>query len=221
MKRPKPTEQLIVETCGENLTLISSLHHGLYEVSLARVYPHLDFDEAIAFAASSWKEREKNPAYAHIVKVEDTYEIFNQVLLAGIPWLRKYREMSAQLQPRLAGLNPYKGRDLGGRLARLDLAAVEALRSDLARPVKTYVFECQHDDTKRSRGGDRDIVVMGFQNAYPPTKKKGHGVYERQFRGMIGRFGAEIAKMFSKYPQEFDPLDSVLESANPVRSPFD
>lgn len=96
MERPKPTQQLLIELCGENQGLIGSLHHGLYEVSLKDFYPYLDLDELVAFATSSWKSRESRQE----IGSGSVYDIFNQVFKIGFPWLNKYKKISPDLREK-------------------------------------------------------------------------------------------------------------------------
>jgi hypothetical protein len=206
MERPKPTKQLIIELCGGNNDLISSLHHGLYEIPLKEFYSYLNFDETVAFAASAWKGRSKNPKYGLILQRYCLYDVFNQVLPIGIPWFRKYMELSEKNQTLLEKLNPFEGRNLRTRLKRAEAEAEKHLREALEEPVKKHVFPCQHEDAEKARDGNStDLVVMDFQNVYPPTRKKGDETYERQYRKMIGNFACEIARIFSDYPQEYIP----------------
>ena len=79
MERPKPTRNLILNECGNDQTLISSLHHGLRETSaLNTIYPFLNFDDLVVFAASSWKTREQKDLYfAHLATNAGIYAIFD------------------------------------------------------------------------------------------------------------------------------------------------
>ena len=196
MKRPKPTKQLIIELCGENQGLIEALHHGLYETSLANIYPHLDLDEAAAFAASSWKTRDKSPYFFEhdITPTTNLHDIFSQVYIIGFSWLNKNKEISDRLRPLHEKLNPYKGKDLRARLQRADSDTVEKLKKGLKETVNEYVFECQYQDKKMQRDGDNyKLVPMRFQAVYPRKGK------------IVPAYGSEIARLISKYSTEYHP----------------
>ncbi len=205
MERPTPTKQLIIELCGEDLNLINSAHHGLYETSLNNFYPCLDMDETIAFAASSWKSRERNH-YSFTKKIEsaDIYEIFTEVFKIGVPWLKKHKNVSEDLRTKYERLNPFKGDNLRERLGEVSAVAGDILRQQLLEEVNEYVFECQYHDRKMARGGDNHkLELMHFQPVYPNKKN------------IVSNFASEIVRMFStKYPAEYITLDNKVALVN-------
>ena len=199
MIRPKPTKELIVELTGGNQGLITAVHHGLYETSLSKFYPHLDLDEVIAFEASSWRSRKENSTlFEGVVHLSNIYTLFNDVYQIGMPWLNKHKRISEELKPLHRQLNPFKGKDLRERLESVDLQAVENLKEKLQEDVNKYVFECQYEDAKMKnepRGENFGIELMRFQPVYPEAGK------------IVPNFAKEISKMLSFYPKEYESLE--------------
>jgi len=190
--RPNPTLKLIVELAGANNDLLGCVHHGLAEVPLNQVYPHLDLDEALAFAASSWRTRDRDIGrFSPFVQAADLYGIFRDVYAIGMPWLNKHKRISGDMKARYDRLNPFQGEDLAARLEMIDEQASASLRHDLQSPVMNWVFECHYHDAKKKQGGDNhNIQVMGFQNFYPATEKIGPA------------YAAEIGRILARYPGE-------------------
>ena len=90
MQRTKPTRNLLIEICaGDNPNyqgLIASAHHGLADCSLHDLYPFLDFDETIAFAASSRKSREKKERdFMKFLEGENLYNLFSHAYNIDVP----------------------------------------------------------------------------------------------------------------------------------------
>ena len=198
MKRPKPTKQLILDVTGENQALISSLHHGLYETSLRNFYSVLDFDELVAFAASSWKARERRTLSPHLlVPNEDVYNLFSTVYQIGFPWLNKHKYLSSEaIRKKHKKMNPFQKRDLEDRLHQVSPEAVQHLKRQLQEPVNEYVFECQYHQRKAARGGDNHrLEIMTFQNVYPKRGK------------IVPAYASEISRMVSRYTQEHEQIN--------------
>ena len=164
MERPKTTKQLIIELTGGNQGLVSSAHHGLYETPLNNIYQKLDSDEAVAFAASSWKSREKDFfSFASFVESASAYEIFNEVYRIGMPWLKKHRRISEELGPLHEKLNPFRGRDLKARLESVDPESLQTLREGIQREVNIYVFESRYQEAKKMLDEDNtEIIIICF-----------------------------------------------------------
>ena len=196
-ERPKPTKQALIELCGGNQGLIGSLHHGLYEADLSNFYPHLDLDELVAFAASSWKSRENDIySFSDFVKSFDAYEIFNKVFEIGLPWLNKHKKISQELILKYGRLNPFKGKDLKKRLEGISIENVEHLKKELQEGINKYVFECQYQDAKMKQHGENiGIKIMEFQPVYPNKETT------------VPNFAAEIARIISHYPQGYKHLE--------------
>lgn len=192
--KPKPTKQLMVELCGGNQGLIQSVHHGLYESSLRDFYPVLDLDETIAFAAGSWKQRDKNPClFPVLMESKSTYSLFNEMFKIGFPWLNKYKNISKNLKLKYEKLNPFNGKDLKTRLSNVDEVSIEKLRIMLKQKTCEYVFDCQYHSRKAARGGDNSgLVPMSFQNVYPKHGK------------IVPAYASEIVRIFGNYPTEYD-----------------
>jgi hypothetical protein len=199
MKRPKPTKQLIIELVGNNQGLISSVYNGLNETPLNNFYPHLDLDEAIAFSASSWKNRKKkSEIFKEVVESGNIYDIFKEANNIGFPWLNKYKDVSERLIEKHDKLNPFKGRCLEERLGQVSPEAVERLRDQLMEDVNQYVFECQYRDAKIARGGDNHkLNILTFQNFYPGKGK------------IVPAYAGEIVKMLSN--KVYNPLDDSVK----------
>ncbi len=206
MRRPTPTKDIILALGGNDHGLLSSAHHGLYEVPLSDFYPHLDLDEVIAFAASSWQARAiNNEDFMHTLESGDIYRIFNQVYGIGFPWLVKNMSVPEKLKKKYDQLNPFHGKDLKERLATVEAKHAERLVKNLKELTNEYVFEGQYRGIKMARDGDNyDLVVMTFQNAYP---EKGR---------IVPAFAAEIARIISSYPAEYEPLRETVLAAQPT-----
>ena len=196
-ERPKPTKPLLLELCGGNQGLISSAHHGLYESNLSEIYPQLDLDEAIAFAVSSFKGRERDSrGFARMVEENDLYGIFNNVFSIGMPWLNKYKQISSVQETKHSKLNPYHGSNLRERLERVSPESTKRLKGQLKDTVNEYVFDCQYRSRKAARGGDNyKLEIMNFQPVFPRS-----GV-------IVPNFCAEVARMISGYSSEYTPLE--------------
>lgn len=190
-ERPQPTGPLITEVCGGSnyQGLIESLHHGLEETpALKQFYPHLDFDELVAFAASSWKSREKNHRHFSRHSATNIYDLFSQVYTIGFPWLNKYKAVSPEQQVKHEKLNPFQGRDLEERLNEVEPTAVAQLIKQLQEEPLIYIFRCQYYERNEF---DDKRVVMDFQNVYP---KRGR---------IVPAYATEIARILQEYPQEY------------------
>ena len=186
----------MIELCGGNQGLISSAHHGLYEVPLRKFYPHLDLDEAVAFAASSWERRRREPGnFSRLVQSASAYEIFSEIFKIGMPWVNKHLRISDAQRRRHQRLNPYRRKDLRARLERVDPEAVDTLRERLQEDICEYVFHCQYQSRKMARGGDNyKLEIMNFQNVYP---RRGR---------IVPAFAAEVSRIISGYPREYEPI---------------
>ena len=199
MKRLSPTKKLILSIYGNNQTLIESIHHGLFEtLTLKNFSPVLDLNELLAFAASSWKSREKNFGnFSDFVKNNDIYEIFKEVYKIGMPWLNKYINNKPINEYEI--LNPFKGDNLQERVENIDREAIDLLKEDLLKEVKIYKFLCD-DYLKNSENPDHEkIVLMGFQSVYP---KKGK---------IIENYAAEISRILKKFPLDYELEDNKLK----------
>ncbi len=197
-ERPRPTAPLITEVCGGSngyKGLIESLHHGLEETpALKEFYPHLDFDELVAFTASSWKKREGeyNKFFRFLESSPSPYQIFSEIYHIGFPWLNKNKVISSEQEAKHQKLNPFHGRDLEERLNEVAPEAVEKLIHQLQEEPCEYVFDCQYQARKMARGGDNyKLEPMHFQNAYPKSGK------------IVPAYAGEIGRIMSGYPREY------------------
>ncbi|MBI4981354.1 hypothetical protein HZC30_07425 [Candidatus Woesearchaeota archaeon] len=201
-ERPRPTAPIIIEVCGGSTGyqgLIENLHHGLEETpALKQFYPHLDFDELVAFAASSWKRRDKyyHQLFRFLESSPSVYQIFSEIYSIGFPWLNKNKAISPQQEAKHQKLNPFQGRDLEERLNEAEPAAVEQLIRQLQEEPCEYVFECQYHERKMLRGGDNyKLEPMHFHNVYP---KRGR---------IVPGYAKEIVRIFQEYPREYVPYE--------------
>src|SRR3989338_1327742 len=192
MQRPKPTKQLILELTEANQGLISALHHGLNETPMHDLYPYLDLDELVAFEASSWKSREANrDLFEGTVHLLDIYQLFSEVYKIGMPWLKKYSNISKEQEKLYRELNPFRGKDLKARLQNVNPEAVETLKEKLLESANKYVFESQYQREKMKQGGENiGIRIMEFQPVYPKKET------------IVPNFAKEISKMLSSYPTD-------------------
>jgi hypothetical protein len=209
----KPTAPLIEEVCGSNHGLIASLHHGLYETPLIDVYPFIDFNELIAFEASSWKNRETNfSSFANLIDHTDNlYDVFKQVYKIGIPWLKKHSEISRKRESKYQKLNPFDGKDLGDRLKQVHPEAATKLRNQLQKRVNSYLFDIEYKNGKHRNIESRGTrcVYMHFQNAYPSKTQN------------IPNFAKEINRMFDKYPDTYFELETSKKPKQPEKKQYD
>ena len=209
MERPKPTKQLMIELTGGNQGLLSSIYNGLYETPLNEFYPHLDLDEAIAFAASSWKSREQNTyAFQKAINSNNIYNIFKEVYKIGFPWLNTYKNISEGLTQKHNKLNPFKKQNLEERLNQIPQTAVEKLKQELQEGVNEYVFECNYQNRKRARWGDNyKLKILGFQSVYP---KKGK---------IVPAYASQIAKMLSRYDSSYNSFEEKTTTTTTSQEP--
>ncbi len=193
MKRPIPTKQLLIELSGNDKTLIASMHHGLYELSLKDFYSNLDLEELLVFAASSWKAREKDfNAFSYSIKNLDVYELFDKVFDIGYKWLNKYKNISEELDNKYNKLNPFNGKNLRSRLEEIDKDKAGLLKDRLGETVNEYVFEIQYYERKMQRGEDNyKLEIMNFFGKYPNKKL------------IVPGFASEIARIISGYPRDY------------------
>ncbi len=194
--RPRPTKELIIEISGNNQDFISCIHHGLDECpSLSGFYPYLNLDELVAFAASSWRSRNRGELGEAELFGRDAYHIFKDEFKIGIPWLRKYKRISDKNRKLDEALNPHEQRTFRDRIYRVNPDIVARLFKELSEDTNEWLFNCQYEGRKRMRGGDNyKLKIMAFQTAYP---RKGR---------IIPNFAAEIARIISRYPREYEGL---------------
>jgi hypothetical protein len=196
--RSRPTKKMLLELTGGNQTLIGSAHHGLFETSLKEIYPYLDLDEAIAFAASSWQSRDRDikgfrKTLDNVGLFEGIYDVFGDVFKIGMPWVKKHKNIPEEMKEKHKKLNPYGGKDLRDRLEAVENGAIPRLVDKLREETNTYVFECNYMEEKMARGGTNyKLEPMHFQNAYP---KKGVNTVN---------YAAEVARMIKRYPAVYD-----------------
>jgi len=200
MEREAPTKKLLIELSGGDESLISSLHHGLFEAPvLANFYPHLNLDELVVFAAQSWEFRsERDAEFLHLLQSQNSiYDIFNYVNNSGFSWLNGNKSISDESKPKYERLNPFKGKNLKDRLERVDEKFQRTLRDRLKEDVDEYVFESQYQRRKSARNGDnKGLVVMNFQPVYPQKNR------EKRVEGYV----LGIHRLLSAYPIQFEPV---------------
>lgn len=194
-RRLRPTKGLVLSMCGEKSGLLSSVHHGLSEVSLKDFYPHLNFEEVVAFAIGSWNARNHDLAdFRGFLKgAKGTYDVFSMVNDITYPELKRSQRMNGDLKGKYARLNPFRGRSLELRLARVGERAVKKLFEELNEETNEYVFECDYR-------GNRGLVLMRFQTAFPRSGK------------VAPNYAAEISRLARDYPQEYEPLEDAQRS---------
>lgn len=197
--RPRPNKSFLSDLCGGNQALLSSLHHGLHEygVALYDFYPCLNLDELVAFAASSWKSRDKDiNAFRSLLRNRDIFGVFDTVNAVGLNWLDKHNVASETWKSKYNKLNPFDGRTLVDRLGRVDSKAVAELIRKLGEDTNKYVFECKYHREKEKRDGDNiGLEIMNFQNYYP---KKGK---------IVPAYAKEVARFLSTYPLQYEMLE--------------
>jgi len=193
MKRPKPTKQLVIDVTGGNHGLIEEVHHGLAETPLNDFYQWLNFDEAIAFAAETWKRRHLSGNFGELAKKSDLYMLFSDVYRDAMPRLNANKFISEKLRKKHNDMNPF-GRNLQERLEQVDDEAVEKLRESLQESTTEWVWHGQYQGRKAWRGGDNyKLRVMEFMpTAYP---RKGR---------IVPGYASEIARLVSDYPMDYE-----------------
>ena len=185
MEKPAVSGQMISELCGNNLELIASLHHGLSETPLRRLYQVLNLDEAVAFAAMSWKLRNKNRNFFNLLTREDIYEIFKRVNDLAFPWLYGRRDISVDLDQEYRQLNPY-GKNLSYRLHQVAGTGINLLLGVLNDPVRIYYF---------GRNGKINHVDASKLNRHL-NRLQSHPSESQK----IKIYSAESARILSSYP---------------------
>lgn len=206
-QRPTSTKNLILATLGENHLLTEYTHHGLAELDLGKVYPALDLDEALLFAASSWAAR-RDQHYRQRVQHMTLPEIFNhtysQRVVLPIPgrtitydnayqWMNSKKQIScadARIQDKSSRCNPHTEK-LEARLRQVGDRDVRALKERLGRPRKEWIFGCDYERRKRALNFDTtNLEIMDFQTEYPRKGK------------IVGRYATEINKIIRSYPRD-------------------
>ena len=200
MKRPKPTINLILEMLVRDEKLLKKTYRGLHEVSLSKVYPSLNLDEAVAFAAISWGDRwrEINQYAAQIDQME-LYAIVNSTMGRGMAALNSSKRISEESRGLYEKINPFKG-DLKQRLENVSDQDQTALREDLKQRTKYYASEGQYMMGHARKNADaegKELEVMRFlpvylRSANPESIKRG--------------YATQIARMLSRYPRTFEPM---------------
>lgn len=193
MKRPNPTQPLIMEMTGGDNHLLSCIHNGLQEVDFSKFYTVLNLKELLAFAAGSWVKRKENiNGFTNMLYSNNVYTIFSNVYKRGMPLINSHEAITSKQEKKYQKLNPF-GKDLEQRLGQISEKDVTKLVQSLEKPTIKHVFEINYNKGE-NRNYEQDI--MHFQNKYP---KK--GVNEK-------KYAAEIAKMISKFPQEYLTIGS-------------
>ena len=200
MERPKPTKKLIMELCGEDPRLISSLHHGLYENPMYGIYPLINLDDLIVFSAASWNLRKKYGRQLEGLFLKARlYDIFQEVYnstsnpdnLKGFVWLGINRSISKKNNELYSKLNPFHKKDLKLRLEKVNSVADSRFRVNLMAKVNDYLFERNYTEKIRAYQDPR-MILMNFQSYY---SKKGRN--EK-------RYAKEITEnLLSRYPTEY------------------
>lgn len=207
--RGNPTGTVLIDATGSDRNLIGAIENGLFEVPMHDFYPHLDLEELLAFSAAQWRERDRNLTGTQRLLQGNMYQFFSEMMGIGIPWVRRHKDFSTtRREVQYEKLNPYEGKNLKERLRRTEKPARKKLKENLEKESWKHCFEREYDRVKRARDGDNwGLRVMDFQqNAYPPSKRKGQGQFQRQWNTMITSFGREIARKIRKYPNQYHPL---------------
>ena len=205
--RPTPTINLVLEMLGRDEKLLKKTYRGLNEAPLSKIYPNLNLDEAIAFAAISWGDRWRDiNQYASQVDEMGLYAVFNSAMGRGMAALNAAKSIPEEHKGLYERLKPFDGH-LRERLERVLEQDEAALREALKQPTKFYASEGQYNSGHARANADKEgkqLLVMSFlpvylKNASPETIKKS--------------YATEIAKMFKGYPRVFEPIESVVEPA--------
>lgn len=223
---PRPTRRIIRELCGDDLLLLSCLHHGLAEVNLKNFKPHLNLDDLVVFSVVSWYNRDKNHQefVNKIVNKEDPYQLFSYInrlpvgkmYANGFQWLYAKKRISRDMQPKYDPMNPFPGRNLEQRLARVEMEDFEQLKTALIKPTLEYFFEGEYYLEKRRRDGDNSgMVCMGFQNKLHPSTARSKPEREKQYEIMRVNYADETMRILKSYPQYYLPLPTAPEAQEP------
>ncbi len=165
-KRLKPSKTFVEAVTGRNQTLASSMAHGLRETPLTQLYEHLDFREAVIFAAATWQFRQNFSKFRDFAgRVNEPYDLFKKVFARKIPvtsyrgvftysncfaWLNNNIDIGGH-KAKFNRMNPF-GKKLETRLENVDIADFETLKERLTEPVCEYIFDCQYQRKKMARG---------------------------------------------------------------------
>lgn len=207
--RPRPTREIFTALCagkdpsngedpkilGRQGYFLSCVHHGLLETPLGSIYPVLNLDEAVAFAASSWKSREQGDIkLRNCVDDFDLYKIFKYVLVIGNSWMGKYKYIPSEIKELHTGLNPFDGKTLDKRLETIDSEASDALLYGLRQPHKNYIFESEFHRMKKEQKDTSRSVILSSRNFQ--TFPRRHQI--------IPSYSAEITRIFGEFSREYD-----------------
>lgn len=184
MERPRPTSQLIIEMCGEDYDMLSSLRKGLDGMPfLKEIYPSLDLNELVAFAPSAWKLKEKGVGcFIDAVNSGDVCYIFDGALRVGKPWLNHRKNLRISSPSFDERLNPYKGQDLHERISK-----------------------ASYDVKKRFAAGMQDFIrYNGKHEIAKALCEKGNIRFKNE--RTIPALGVGIASTLSNYPRSYSPI---------------
>jgi|SRR3989338_7151907 len=194
--RPIPTNQIIAGLVGNDQRLAEAMHHGLAEIPFQDIYPFLDFDELLAFAAASWELRSRNSKLFN--KNGDIYGMFNETYKNPLfpykniwQWLNHRQRIDPKQKEKYDRLNPFQGENLKERVQQIPSEEIERLHEKLQEATYDWIFECQYQDRKRMRDGNNtQIRIMNFQNVYPKAGR------------IIPAYVKEITIILRSYPTE-------------------
>lgn len=142
MERHAPSKRLLGELAGSELRTIRYIHHGLSEAALEKVYPLLNLNETLGFAALSWSRRLANPDVFTLITPQGMPESLLEPIGAGLRYLSK----EVSLTKENAKMNPHKD-DLIARLETIPLDVRELLIKNLKRRVKRYEGESHRTES--------------------------------------------------------------------------
>ena len=176
------------------MLVLECTHHGLYEVSLEKIYEHLDFDEAIAFSCGSWELRShgRDRGFKRAIFSGRIFDVFRNVLRNGFVMVDNASEIPDFLKQEHERLNPFKRDNLRERLAMVSAGEWDDIVRKLREPTRRYVFGCDYITSE-------NCVWMRFQDFYPRKGK------------VKGADADEIARIISGYPSDFEPYKDLFD----------
>ncbi|MFW5746959.1 MAG: hypothetical protein ACOCWQ_05425 [Nanoarchaeota archaeon] len=197
-------------------SLLPSIHHGLAEVELDILYPHLNLDELLTFSAATHiLRRTKHDDFCRKIyngTPADAFEyVFDSPMHVGRKeyecvwhWLNSGRKSNRHSQKSQTDLytdrrlNPFSPRTMRTRLERLHLRQWDPVLNDLLTArAHTYVFEAEW-----SAGYEHDpeVQLMHFQTTRPTKHTQ-------------TRYSQQIRRILAGYPSVHAP------DVNPIPSP--
>ena len=191
MERHVPSKKILGELAGNDIRVVRYIHHGLSETHLEKVYPLLNLNETLGFAAVSWSRRLANPNAFTFITPQNIPESLLEPFGAGFRYLNK----ESSLREENATMNPHKD-DLIARLETIPLEVRESLIRNLRNRVKRYEGEYHRTESP-------EVEVVS------PFPRPARRVMTNE--EIISNYLTVVHKILSRYPTEVHELQISLQ----------